>query len=95
VENYIASILLSLRQPFSPNDHVVIEGYEGLVLRLTSRATLLMSFDGNHIRIPNAMVYKSVIVNYTRNPRRRISFQVGVGTDVNLSGGPARRSGCR
>jgi small-conductance mechanosensitive channel len=84
VENYIASILLSLRQPFSPDDHVVIDGQEGLVLRLTSRATLLMSFDGNHIRIPNAIVYKGVIVNYTRNPNRRFSFELGVGTDVNL-----------
>ena len=84
VENYIASILLSLRQPFSPDDHVVIDGQEGLVLRLTSRATLLMSFDGNHIRIPNAIVYKGVIVNYSRNPNRRFSFELGVGTDVNL-----------
>ena len=84
VENYIASILLSLRQPFSPDDHVMIDGQEGLVLRLTSRATLLMSFDGNHIRIPNAIVYKGVIVNYSRNPKRRFSFELGVGTDVNL-----------
>ncbi len=84
VENYIASILLSLRQPFSPDDHVVIDGHEGLVLRLTSRATVLMSFDGNHIRIPNSMVYKGVIVNYSRNPNRRFLFEVGVGTDVNL-----------
>lgn len=84
VENYIASILLSLRQPFAPDDHVVIEGEEGLVLRLTSRATVLMSFDGNHIRIPNSRVYKGMIVNYSRNPRRRFSFDVGVGTDVNL-----------
>ncbi len=84
VENYIASILLSLRQPFSPDDHVLIEGQEGLVLRLTARATVLMSFDGNHIRIPNSMVYKGLIVNYSRNPRRRFTFDVGVGTDVNL-----------
>lgn len=84
VENYIASILLSLRQPFSPNDHVIIQDREGLVLRLTSRATLLMSFDGNHIRIPNSLVYKGVIVNYSRNPRRRFTFTLGVGTDVNL-----------
>ncbi len=85
VENFIASILLSLRQPFAPNDHVIIQGNEGLVLRLTSRATLLMTFDGNHIRIPNAVVYKGIITNFSRNPRRRFSFTVGVGTDVNLS----------
>jgi len=81
VENYIASILLSLRQPFAPNDHVIIEGQEGKVLRLTSRATVLLSLDGNHIRIPNAAVFKGTIVNYTRKPERRFDFAVGLGVD--------------
>ncbi|MFV0408907.1 MAG: mechanosensitive ion channel domain-containing protein [Paracoccus sp. (in: a-proteobacteria)] len=54
VENFIASVLLSLRQPFRPNDLVEIEGNSGHVLQLTSRATTLLSHDGNHIRIPNA-----------------------------------------
>jgi len=85
VENYIASLLLSLRQPFGHDDLVLIEGFEGRVLRLTSRATVLMTLDGNHVRIPNAIVYKSVIVNYTRHPKRRFSFDVGVGTDQDLA----------
>ncbi len=85
VENYIASVLLSLRQPFLPNDHVVIEGQEGRVVRLTSRATVLMTLDGNHVRIPNADVFKGVILNYTRNPRRRFDFTVGVATGVDLA----------
>jgi uncharacterized membrane protein/small-conductance mechanosensitive channel len=85
VENYIASLLLSLRQPFARNDHVVIEGCEGRVLRLTPRATILMTLDGNHTRIPNAKVYKAVIVNYTRNPKRRFEFDVGVDTEQNLA----------
>jgi len=85
VENYIASLLLSLRQPFARDDHVVIEGQEGRVLRLTPRATILMTLDGNHTRIPNAQVYKAVILNYTRNPKRRFLFEVGVGTEQNLS----------
>lgn len=85
VENYIASLLLSLRQPFGHDDMVLIEGWEGRVLRLTSRATVLMTLDGNHVRIPNAIVYKSVIINYTRNPSRRFRFDVGVGTEQDLS----------
>ena len=84
VENYIASILLSIRQPFAPHEHVSIEGVEGKVLRLTSRATVLMSLDGNHVRIPNAKVYKATIVNYTRNPLRRFEFEVGVDTGIEL-----------
>jgi len=30
LENYLAGILVSLRQPFAPRDHVVIHGNEGL-----------------------------------------------------------------
>jgi small conductance mechanosensitive channel len=81
VENYIASILLSVRQPFQPRDFIALEGTEGFVIRLTSRATILMDIDGNHIRIPNATVFKAKIVNYTRNPERRFSFELGVDAD--------------
>ncbi len=77
-ENYIASILRSLRQPFRANDFVVIDQHEGVVVRLTSRATVLMTLDGNHLRIPNATVFKAVILNYTRNPQRRFTFDLGV-----------------
>ena len=85
VENFIASIMLSIRQPFRPNDAIEIGGDEGKVIRLTSRATILLSYDGNHIRIPNSTVFKSRIVNYTRNPERRLLFDVGVGYGTDLA----------
>ncbi|THH36096.1 mechanosensitive ion channel [Aliishimia ponticola] len=84
VENFIASIMLSIRQPFRPNDTVEIEGDIGKVIRLTSRATILLSFDGNHIRIPNATVFKSRIVNYSRNDERRFVVDLGVAYDTDL-----------
>jgi len=87
VENFIASVLLSIRQPFRPNDAIEIGGDEGKVIRLTSRATILLSWDGNHIRIPNSTVFKSRIVNYSRNAERRfkIDFGVAYGTDLVLA----------
>ncbi|MCA8887837.1 MAG: mechanosensitive ion channel [Parvularculaceae bacterium] len=81
IENYIASIMLSLRQPFRPNDFVRIDEHEGHVVRLTARATILMTPDGNHLRIPNAKVFKAVILNYTGNPERRFEFDLGVDAD--------------
>ncbi len=78
IENFVASLMFSIRQPFAPNDLVELEGEVGHVIRLTSRATVLLSLDGNHIRLPNAAVFKSKIVNYTRNPERRFSFDLGV-----------------
>lgn len=78
LENYISSIMLSLRQPFRAGDHVVVNQHEGIVVRLTSRATILMTTDGNHLRIPNSDVFKAVILNYSRNPERRFTFELGV-----------------
>ena len=78
VENFLSSILLSIRQPFRPYDLVEIGGDTGRVVRLTSRATILMSPDGNAIRIPNATVYKSRIVNFTANPEVRLVFDLGI-----------------
>lgn len=83
IENYVASLMLSLRQPFRANDHVVIDDLEGRVIRLTSRATVLMTLEGNHLRIPNSTVFKAVILNYTRNPQRRFEFQLGIDADDN------------
>lgn len=84
VENFIASVMLSIRQPFRPNDAVEINGDEGKVIRLTSRATILLSWDGNHIRIPNSTVFKSRIVNYSANAERRFVFDIGInpGSDM-------------
>ena len=75
---------MSLRQPFSPRDHVVIDGNEGVVVSMTSRATILMTLDGNHLRLPNALVFRSVTLNYTRNPSRRFEFDVGIGVGEDL-----------
>ncbi|MFN2099537.1 mechanosensitive ion channel domain-containing protein [Altererythrobacter sp. MF3-039] len=81
IENYVASLMLSLRQPFRANDHVLIDDKEGRVIRLTSRATVLMTLDGNHLRIPNGQVFRAIILNYTRNPQRRFEFQLGIDAD--------------
>ena len=78
VENYLAGILMSLRQPFRQHDHVQIGSHEGRVLRLTSRELVLMMLDGNHLRIPNGTVFKSPIHNFSLNPRRRFDFVVTI-----------------
>ena len=77
-ENYVAGILLSLRQPFAPGDLVVIDGNEGKVVSLHSRTTVLMTLEGNELRLPNALVFKAIILNYSRNPNRRFDFTIPI-----------------
>ena len=75
-ENYIAGILLSVRRPFEPGEHVVIDNREGKVISVNSRATVLMTMDGNHLQLPNSLVFKSVVLNYSKNPKRRFDFSM-------------------
>ncbi|MGG6461553.1 BON domain-containing protein [Solilutibacter silvestris] len=79
-ENYVSGILLSIRQPFAPGDTVRIDNNEGRVVALTSRATVLITADGLNLQLPNALVFKSVLTNFTRNPRRRFDFITVVDT---------------
>ncbi len=83
-ENYLSGILLSLRRPFEPGDHVRIDSHEGRVVSLSTRNTVLMTLDGNELRLPNATVFKAVVLNFTHNPKRRFSFSLGVGYGEDL-----------
>jgi small conductance mechanosensitive channel len=84
IEGFVATLLLSLRQPFRPNDLIEINGQRGRVIRLTSHGTTLLTLDGNHIRFPNQIVYKAVLTNYTRHPERRflVDLVVDPGADL-------------
>ncbi len=84
-ENLLASILLSIHHPFQNGDLVEIEGFSGYVQGLTMRVTLLLSPEGHCIQIPNAMVYKSTILNYTTAPHRREDFFVAIGYDISIA----------
>lgn len=84
-ENFLASIFLSIQNPFQNGDLIEINQNLGYVQRLTMRVTVLMDMNGSHIQIPNATVYKSEIKNYTSNPNRRDSFIVGISYDTSIS----------
>lgn len=84
-ENFLASIFLSIQPPFRTGDLLAIDDHVGYVERLTNRATVLLSLDGNHIQIPNSRVYQATIRNYTSNPNRREDFAVGIGYEDAIS----------
>ena len=75
-ENFIASILLGVRRPFSVGDYVQVAGKAGFVRSLNTRATVLVTLDGIHVRIPNATIFKEVLVNSSASPSVRGTFDV-------------------
>ena len=78
-ENYVAGVLLSIRRPFAPGELLRIDdAHEGRVAALPSRATVLVTADGNRLTLPNALVFKSVVLNFSSNPKRRLDFSIPV-----------------
>ncbi len=84
-ENFLASIFLSIQQPFETGDLVEVSGVIGYVQQLNVRTTVLIGLDGNLVQIPNAGVYKSNLRNFTTNANRREHFDIGIGYDEIIS----------
>jgi small-conductance mechanosensitive channel len=84
-ENFLASIFLSVQKPFETDDLVEISGITGYVQQLNMRTTVLMSLDGTLVQIPNSVVYKSNIRNFTANVNRREDIVVGIGYDDSIN----------
>lgn len=83
-ENFLASILISIQRPFAMGDLIEVDGHTGYVRRVNTRATVVMTRDGNHVQVPNAIIYKNTITNFTANPRAREDFVVGIGYDDSI-----------
>jgi len=75
-ENFIASMLLGVRRPFGIGDFITVAGKSGSVLSLNTRATILITPEGNHVQIPNAVIYKETLVNASTSPSTLGSIEV-------------------
>jgi small-conductance mechanosensitive channel len=83
-ENFLASLFLSMQRPFETGDLIEVVGVTGFVQQLNIRTTVVMTLDGNLVQVPNALVYKSTLRNFTANPNRRETFTVGIGYDDSI-----------
>jgi len=83
-QNLMAGVLLLLQQPFDIGDAIQVGDYAGVVLDINLRATEMRTWDGRRVYVPNAQVYTSAIVNYSRSEARRIGITLGVAYDTDL-----------
>ncbi len=71
ITNFVASALLTTRQPFRPGDQIETGKHRGTVIEVNSRDVVLMTFDGNHVVVPSSEVLANPIHNFTADPIRR------------------------
>lgn len=76
--NFISGIILAFRTPFKRGDIIEVKDIMGTVLGTDLRVTLVKTFTGQEVFIPNRDVLQNPIFNYTVLGKRRIDISVGV-----------------
>ncbi len=64
-------------------DAVKISTFTGIITEINIRDTVLKTYDGELVIIPNQEVFENPIVNYTHTKLRRQSVRIGLGYEEN------------
>lgn len=91
LQNWLAGLLLLFSQPFKIGDQVAVKNYEGTVVRIETRATLIKLPDGRVVILPNAEVYTSAIVVNTASEDLRSEIEIPIAPTQDIE--PARKAG--
>lgn len=79
VNNFVSGMVLMFERPIQPGDIIDTAGISGTVREIGLRATILRTFDGADVVVPNGSLLSSNLTNWTMfDHARRIEIPVGV-----------------
>ena len=84
-ENFLAGILILLREPFQIADYVECNDIDGQIEEITIRDTHIRKTDGQLVVVPNHILFQNPVTVRTNRDLRRTTIICGVayGEDVN------------
>ena len=77
--NFIAGVLMAIRNPFVVGQIIETNSHTGIVTEISLRSTVIETFQGQLVILPNAKVFGDAIINYSATRLRRIDLSIGVG----------------
>src|SRR4029077_11105908 len=81
--NLFAGLAIQIEKPFGVGHWVTIGGKDGLVSEITWRATKIRTKAGNFVVVPNSVLSRDTITNYSEPTREtRLEVMVGAGYDA-------------
>lgn len=84
VNNFVSGLILLFERPVNVGDTIQVGEDDGELARIGLRASVLRTFQGSEVIVPNGDLISSKVVNWTlSDQQRRIEINVGVayGTD--------------
>jgi small-conductance mechanosensitive channel len=79
VSNFVSGIFLIIERPVNIGDNISIGDVTGNVEHIHILSTIVRTFEGIYVRVPNEKVFTSNITNYVSNVARRFDYKVGIG----------------
>ncbi|MCQ2198165.1 MAG: mechanosensitive ion channel [Paludibacteraceae bacterium] len=83
LQNFAGGVMILLFKPFKVGDFIEAQGQMGVVKEIQIFNTLITTVDNKIIIIPNGGLSTGTMINYSKEPLRRVDFSFGVayGTD--------------
>jgi small conductance mechanosensitive channel len=85
LQNIAAGIMLLALRPLKVGEYVQAGSLGGTVEEIGLFTTTLTTADGVYICAPNSALWNQAITNYSRNPTRRLDFEVGIAYDDDIA----------
>ncbi|MCK9270690.1 MAG: mechanosensitive ion channel [Bacteroidales bacterium] len=76
--NFISGIILAFRRPFAIGQVIKVSDIMGTAKRTNLRVTVIQTFQGQEVFVPNKDVLQNPIINYSAIGKRRIDLGVGI-----------------
>lgn len=83
-ENFLAGILMAFRRPFKIGDLIEVQKIRGKVKEMSLRETIIQTLDGKDVFIPNSIILKNPLENYTYHQLLKGEFSIEVHITENL-----------
>ena len=81
--NAFAGLAIQIEKPFRVGHWITVGGHEGTVREVTWRATKIWTKNGNMVILPNSLVAREAINNYSEpDEPTRVHVEVGIGYPV-------------
>jgi small conductance mechanosensitive channel len=84
LQNFIAGFFILIRRPFQRGDQIKVGDIEGTVQAVETRATLVKTYSGRLVIIPNSDIYTRSVTVHTAYETRRMEILVPVGLEVDI-----------
>jgi len=78
IGNLVSGFFLIIERPVSIGDTINIGDVSGNITDINIFSTIIKTYDGIYVRIPNETVFTSPITNYVAHAARRFEYTVGI-----------------